>query len=65
MGLWKIPLILISSKAVDFEVKVAILKKIKNQLLKAVRKASNRAEAVKKKFQDVEVALMKSVEENV
>ena len=54
----------LSSMATDFEVEVALLKKAKDQLLKAVGEAFDRAEAIEKKLQDVEAALMKSTEEN-
>ena len=37
----------LSSKVVDFEVEVAILKKAKNQLSKVIGEASDRAEAAR------------------
>ncbi|KAG1366827.1 hypothetical protein COCNU_13G006170 [Cocos nucifera] len=54
----------LSSKAMDFEVEVALLKKAKDQLSKAIEEASDIAKAVEKKLQDAKVALMKSTEEN-
>ncbi|KAG1363516.1 hypothetical protein COCNU_11G003430 [Cocos nucifera] len=49
----------LSFKIADFEVKVVILKKTKDQLSKAIREAFDRAKAAEKKFQDAKAKTKK------